>query len=341
MSTSLSQAFRAQFHPKVITIPTRHDPKSRQRIVRWKDIQQYFKDAQGVMNGVDAVLFLTDDDLEDLIPLRIAHHPGVVLEVVMAIDGQHDPRAIVPSVTHEQSLSSSNSRMSGTQPAYNTSGDTRPTEMNMAALRITDTDNSQALVVHSQSLLSENRVSLHSSSPLYNTIHPVPSSPQGHSTTSTEQFIDGGAERRLLEMGSTMAQQEELRRLRQQMQQMQQQMDGIQPVVQHAEQQAQDLQQQAQESQQQLQQQIDEISHKIQELYQRTQHFQQVDLTHERLQQIDAALQEVRQLNHNVSESQQRLQLQIDEVLQKMQYTQEQASSLIPEEVQGNHVPEL
>jgi hypothetical protein len=65
MSTSLSQAFRALSHPKVITIPTRHDPKSRQRIVRWKDIQQYFKDAQGVMNGDDAVLFLTDDDLEE------------------------------------------------------------------------------------------------------------------------------------------------------------------------------------------------------------------------------------------------------------------------------------
>jgi hypothetical protein len=65
MNTSLSQAFRAQSHAKVITIPTRHDPKSKQRIVRWKDIQQFFMDAQGVMNGDDAVLFLTDDDLDE------------------------------------------------------------------------------------------------------------------------------------------------------------------------------------------------------------------------------------------------------------------------------------
>jgi DNA repair exonuclease SbcCD ATPase subunit len=272
----------------------------------------------------------------------------------MAIDGQHTSSSIVApisSVTPEQSLSSiSSGCMSDTQPAHNTSGDTRPTEMDVVALRITDTDNSQALVVHSQSLLSENRVSLHSSSPLYNTIHdqPVTSSPQGHSTASTEQSIDGGAERRLLEMGSTMVQQEELRRLRQQMQQLQQQMDGIQPMVQHADQQAQDLQQQAQESQKQLQQQIDEISHKIQELYQRTQHFQQVDMTPQRLQQIDVALQEVRQLNQNVLESQQHLQVQIDEVLRKTQsldqqteYPQEQASSLAPEVVRGNHVPEL
>jgi hypothetical protein len=65
MNTSLSQAFRAKSNPNIITIPTRQDAKSKQRIVRWKDIQQYFMDAQGIMNGGDAVLFLTDDDLDE------------------------------------------------------------------------------------------------------------------------------------------------------------------------------------------------------------------------------------------------------------------------------------
>lgn len=65
MSGSLSQAFRAQSSSKVITIPTRHDAKSQQRVVRWKDILQYFENAKGVMNEEDAVLFLTDDDLEE------------------------------------------------------------------------------------------------------------------------------------------------------------------------------------------------------------------------------------------------------------------------------------
>ena len=251
-----------------------------------------------------------------LIPLRIAHHPGVILEVVMAIDEKHDPRSVVApisSVTLEQDLSSSsNSRMSGTQPAHNTSSDT---EMDVAAMRITDTDNSQALVVHSQSLLSENRVSLHSSNPLYNTIHhqTAPSPPQGHSTTSTEQFIDGGMERRLLEMRNAMAQQEELHQLRQQMQH---QMDGVQ---QHAE----DSQQQARDSQQQLQHQMDEVIQKIQELYQRTQHFQQIDTV---LQQIDAAIQEVRQKNQNESES---------------QHTLEQEVSKLPEVARRGQEPEL
>jgi hypothetical protein len=60
-----TQAFRSNPSPHVITIPTRHDPKTSQRIVRWKDIQQYFKGAQGILNGKDAVLFLTDDNLEE------------------------------------------------------------------------------------------------------------------------------------------------------------------------------------------------------------------------------------------------------------------------------------
>jgi hypothetical protein len=58
------QAFRTSTS-KVITIPTRHDPKSGQRVVRWKDVQQYFENAKGVLSGEGAVLFLTDDGLEE------------------------------------------------------------------------------------------------------------------------------------------------------------------------------------------------------------------------------------------------------------------------------------
>ncbi|KAF9349048.1 hypothetical protein BGX34_002092, partial [Mortierella sp. NVP85] len=78
-----SQAFRSTSSPKIISIPTCHDPTTSQRVVRWRDIQQYFENAQGVMNGEVAVIFLTNNNLEDLVPLRIAHHPGVVLEVVV------------------------------------------------------------------------------------------------------------------------------------------------------------------------------------------------------------------------------------------------------------------
>jgi len=65
MSGPFSQAFRSKASSKIISIPARHDPKSGKNVVRWKDILQYFEDAKGVMNGELAVLFLTDDDLEE------------------------------------------------------------------------------------------------------------------------------------------------------------------------------------------------------------------------------------------------------------------------------------
>ncbi|KAG0232827.1 hypothetical protein B0O80DRAFT_275071 [Mortierella sp. GBAus27b] len=82
MMETRTQAFRTS-SSKVISIPTRHDTKSNRHVVRWLDIKQYFENAKGIMNSEDAVLFLTDDNLEDLVPHRIAHHPGVVLEVLV------------------------------------------------------------------------------------------------------------------------------------------------------------------------------------------------------------------------------------------------------------------
>jgi len=65
MSALSSQAFRSQSSSKAVAIPTRHDPKSGQHVVRWKDIQQCFKDAQYIMHNGLAIMFLTDDDLEE------------------------------------------------------------------------------------------------------------------------------------------------------------------------------------------------------------------------------------------------------------------------------------
>ncbi|KAF9936877.1 hypothetical protein BGZ65_001973 [Modicella reniformis] len=65
MSKMSSQAFRARFSSEIIAIPTRHDTKCGQRVVRWKDIQQCFENAKYIMNGGEAVLFLTDDDLDE------------------------------------------------------------------------------------------------------------------------------------------------------------------------------------------------------------------------------------------------------------------------------------
>ncbi|KAG0226041.1 hypothetical protein B0O80DRAFT_498333 [Mortierella sp. GBAus27b] len=79
-----TQAFRARASHETTTIPSRLDTKTGLRIVLWKDIQQFFKQAERILNGDQAVLFVTDDNFEYLSPLRIAHYPGVVLDVVVA-----------------------------------------------------------------------------------------------------------------------------------------------------------------------------------------------------------------------------------------------------------------
>ncbi|KAI8350803.1 hypothetical protein B0O80DRAFT_127219 [Mortierella sp. GBAus27b] len=82
MDRPLTQEFRAHTSTNVISIPTRQDTKSGQRVVRWQDIQRCFENAKGLVIGEDAVLFLTDEDLQDLVPPRIVHHPGVIIEVL-------------------------------------------------------------------------------------------------------------------------------------------------------------------------------------------------------------------------------------------------------------------
>ncbi|KAK3815354.1 MAG: hypothetical protein J3Q66DRAFT_370682 [Benniella sp.] len=97
MSATPSQAFRARLSSETTLIPTRHDNKSGQHIVLWKDVQRCFKDAEYVRDGQEMVLFLTDDEFEDIIPLRISHYPGVVLEVVATRDSQDDSGSIANS----------------------------------------------------------------------------------------------------------------------------------------------------------------------------------------------------------------------------------------------------
>jgi hypothetical protein len=64
MSAPSSQALRCQSSSKIISIPTRHDPKSNQRVVLLKDIQLSFEHVKRIMSGGEAVLFLADDDFE-------------------------------------------------------------------------------------------------------------------------------------------------------------------------------------------------------------------------------------------------------------------------------------
>ncbi|KAK3822728.1 MAG: hypothetical protein J3Q66DRAFT_397206 [Benniella sp.] len=85
----LSQAFTtypSTASSEIVFISTRPDNRTGKRIVVWNDVLRYFRHARAVKNGKDSVLFLPGADLKDHCPLRIAHHPGVVLEVVNSAD---------------------------------------------------------------------------------------------------------------------------------------------------------------------------------------------------------------------------------------------------------------
>ncbi|KAG0201148.1 Vacuolar protein 8 [Mortierella sp. GBA30] len=84
---SPTQAFRQSIQPGAspapeIHIDARFDSKTQKHIIRWRDIQQVFDGAKYVLDGQKVVSFMADDNFEDLVPERIKHRPGVVLEVV-------------------------------------------------------------------------------------------------------------------------------------------------------------------------------------------------------------------------------------------------------------------
>ncbi|KAK3807217.1 MAG: hypothetical protein J3Q66DRAFT_392551 [Benniella sp.] len=217
MSASSSQSFRASSSSKIISIPTRHDTKSGLRVILWKDIQWCFKDAQYVLCSNDVVLFLTNDGLDELFPPRIAHHPGVVLEVAVSDNNPKDSSTMKPSSSTLvfESNSSSNSDTL-------TDGDLSATARDVVALRITELDDDkQAFTTHPQIPASEQQLSLYSSSQHHHVYaHPSVTPPQGYPTLSFDESTNGGPGGSQSDIIT--AQQKQLHQLKEQAQQMQQ-----------------------------------------------------------------------------------------------------------------------
>ncbi|KAI1299065.1 hypothetical protein EDD11_006549 [Mortierella claussenii] len=69
---------------EIRVIPARQDSRTGEHIILWRDIQDHFANAERIVNGDRAVLFMTDDNFEYLMPKRIPYHPGVVLDVIVA-----------------------------------------------------------------------------------------------------------------------------------------------------------------------------------------------------------------------------------------------------------------
>ncbi|KAF9397029.1 hypothetical protein BGX21_009346, partial [Mortierella sp. AD011] len=81
------QAFRSHSTSEVFHVQTKLDKTTGQQAILWKDILLPCPDAKYVVNGTKVVSFMTGDDFEDLIPLRIEHHPHTTLEVVLRNTG--------------------------------------------------------------------------------------------------------------------------------------------------------------------------------------------------------------------------------------------------------------
>ncbi|KAI8350056.1 hypothetical protein B0O80DRAFT_458952 [Mortierella sp. GBAus27b] len=241
-----SQGFRFRSSPvpsEIIYIPTRLDTRTGLQVVRWKDIHRYFKRASVLMNGEDAVLFLMDDDLEDLIPLRIAHHPGVVLEVVVDTDEGYG-KDISPPMTEEGSVAHDNAYSQvdsdstythnygssiNTNDGYTvfddglsrstshaTIQDTTDADEDLALLDITDTvgNKEQALVVQSQSQSSHLTTSTRNNQ--YNTYLQTIMVGQQVQTAVIKESIDGHFDKLQDEMDKNLDLQEQLLRMQRQ-----------------------------------------------------------------------------------------------------------------------------
>ncbi|KAF9353415.1 hypothetical protein BGX34_011580, partial [Mortierella sp. NVP85] len=88
------QAFRCRSTEKVAHIPILVDSKTGGHIVLWRDIQRAFKNAESIWKGNSLVRFLTDENFEEIIPLRIACHSDDVLDVDMGDTSQMLPLTI-------------------------------------------------------------------------------------------------------------------------------------------------------------------------------------------------------------------------------------------------------
>ncbi|KAF9436917.1 hypothetical protein BGZ76_002541 [Entomortierella beljakovae] len=116
---SHTQVFRSSSTSEILSIPSRFDAKSGQRIVLWRDIQQGFDNIKCIRNGGVLVVFKTDDNFEYVNPLRIDFHPGVVLDVV---HGNNNNDSTVPGSSASSVALGSEFGMSPDTPASSNGG---------------------------------------------------------------------------------------------------------------------------------------------------------------------------------------------------------------------------
>ncbi|KAG0326124.1 hypothetical protein BGZ99_010102 [Dissophora globulifera] len=208
--SSPSQAFQDELSSKVFSLDTRLDNKTGQYVIRWKDIQQVCNNASYVTDGDVVVSFMTDDDLEDLIPLRIAYHADTVLRVIGKNPGANSitsqDLATVESGLFSPSVHDSTPNPTLLNDSDNDNNDDDAVGDRVQLLQITDlstacdqaTDTS--LVQHASDMTSEGRSSLLAYNNLYTSFLEAIESGQEKQAVKIEAAMGVHFDRLMLEM---------------------------------------------------------------------------------------------------------------------------------------------
>ncbi|KAG0246599.1 hypothetical protein B0O80DRAFT_531922 [Mortierella sp. GBAus27b] len=219
-----TQAFQSCSTEETIHIPTITDPQTGQSIILWRDVQDVFDNAQSIRSGESPVAFLKDENSRRIMPLRIPHHPGVVLKVIESAD---NPTGTSRLRTHPRNDSSTggesddqnNSLLTDDTPTGSTH---TLTHAAIQALAKTNTD-IQSLSKYSQGMSEESQSCLSAYSQLYDDYCNALMLGQEEQVTTTKRLMDEQFEQLQVEMEKNKELQEQLVKMQKQVQELLQQ----------------------------------------------------------------------------------------------------------------------
>ncbi|KAK3821171.1 MAG: hypothetical protein J3Q66DRAFT_398236 [Benniella sp.] len=217
----LLQTLRNRSTNEVIKVAPRKDPKSGEHIVLWNDVKNVFKNATSARIGDTIVSFMTDENFNEILPLRIPYHPGTELEVVV---DNYDSGSL-----HQGAAGLGNMSPPGSSaPSAEAATASEALAQTVDALAITNpTTTNQSLAMRYAPVLEESQ----SGHPLYNTFMQSIKSGQEIQAAGIKQSMNIQFERLQLEMTKS-------KELQEQMIQMQKEMDEKQDHMLQMQQQA-------------------------------------------------------------------------------------------------------
>lgn len=219
------QAFRSRSTDEVTHIPAVMDTSTGQYIIPWKTIQSTFGSAKFIKNGEAMVPFMKNEKLRRVMPLRIAHHPGVVLEVVERANGPSEASIVSTSLTIDTLISvMSRDRSKSLRPDLSPESSK---DVNSTTRATIDTNvNSQLHSRRPIGIGDEPQSPLHTYGQLYSDYFEALMSGKQMQAAEVKQSLDQQFDQLQGEMNKKKALQEQLVKMEQQIQQLLKQTAG-------------------------------------------------------------------------------------------------------------------